>query len=495
MFPPVVDLPPELYRVDVPNYPNALISSEYGSVLETPPSGEDWRAERMAIADQEWSEGSQSQHTELLNAIGAQAWHDEDHLGQDISIAVFDLEWLGFEELEPLKNVQTHDCVKHRSCAPEIDPYSARFAFEQGGHGVACAEVIQQIAPQSQVHLVRVNSLTSLENAISWSLENNIDIISMSLSFFKESFYDGNGPVNDQMDRLLGSSTLMVTSAGNYADQHYRGTFSDGDLNGFHQFDHGTEYLPIHLEPGSYRFTLIWDQMGQCGESDINAWVQSPDGLIVGRGVHEQNIGSIPCFPGENITVRTEESGWHYIRLELVRGAGSVDFDLMARGGFLFHAMPQGSIVDPGNHPGVLTVGSHRLQNYLFQPIESFSSQGPTISGVFKPDIAAPNGLNTEIFGTRAFYGTSASTPVAAGAIALFMSGTGLNSYEAASVLKANALSNKDDRPEENGHGRLRLPPPNTSSSCSNSWALFPLLLTSSLWRRRRDKTGKQRNA
>ena len=137
MFPPVVDLPPELYRVDVPNYPNALISSEYGSVLETPPSGENWRMERMAIADQEWGEGFQNQHSELLNAIGAQAWHEREHFGQNVSIAVFDLEWLGFEELEPLKNVQTHDCVKHRSCAPEIDPYSARFAFEQGGHGVA----------------------------------------------------------------------------------------------------------------------------------------------------------------------------------------------------------------------------------------------------------------------------------------------------------------------------------------------------------------------
>ena len=86
-----------------------------------------------------------------------------------------------------LGEVRTHDCWAHRSCAPELNDLTPRYAFEEGRHGVACAQVIRAIAPDVDLHLVRVNGQTSLENAVDWAIREDIDLISMSLSFFQRS--------------------------------------------------------------------------------------------------------------------------------------------------------------------------------------------------------------------------------------------------------------------------------------------------------------------
>ena len=91
----------------------------------------------------------------------------------------------------------THDCYGHRSCDLPIDTIRPTYRHETGGHGIACAEVIHSIAPGAELHLVRVNGLTTLENAADWAVREGIDLVSMSMSFFNESFYDGTGDVNE----------------------------------------------------------------------------------------------------------------------------------------------------------------------------------------------------------------------------------------------------------------------------------------------------------
>ena len=58
---------------------------------------------------------------------------------------------------------------------------------------------------------------------------------------------------------------------------------------------------------------------------------------------------------------------------------------------------------------------------YRFNPVERFEPQGPTPSGLTKPDIVGPDGLTTTVYGPGRFYGTSASTPSVAGAVAVLM--------------------------------------------------------------------------
>ena len=71
----------------------------------------------------------------------------------------------------------------------------------------------------------------------------------------------------------------------------------------------------------------------------------------------------------------------------------------------------------PAANPDVITVGAVKLTSSpIVASIESYSSRGPA-GDLLKPDLVAPDGLNTTSF-TR-FYGTSAAAPYVAGICAL----------------------------------------------------------------------------
>ena len=124
-------------------------------------------------------------------------------------------------------------------------------------------------------------------------------------------------------------------------------------------------------------------------------------------------------------------------------------------------------------------------------PPEGFSSHGPTLSGQNKPEIAGPNGLTTSVYGPANFYGTSASTPATAAAIAVWMSADPrLSAREAAADLVASARTDRavGARADSGlGAGRLRLPPPGGEPrGCGGALGALLLLPALGLGRRRR---------
>lgn len=440
-----------------------------------------------------------SEAFEAADALGTAAWHARGWDGTGVKIAVFDVQWENLEQpphsLE-LGEVQTHDCWAHPSCDPAMDSVRPRFSYERGAHGTACAEVIRDLAPGVELHLVRVNALTTFENALSWAARNDIDIISMSLSFFNESMYDGTGAVNDAMDRLEGSDTLLVTSAGNYAQEHWREAFLDTDGDGWHEFDGGSERLEVEYGAGTGRATLIWDDFGNCGDSDLDIYAVDGDGRVLGRAgaIQDPDPEADDCFPIERLTLTAPRDRPVYLKIHRAGGSPNTTFDLLARGGDLVTPHPWGSITDPGTHPAAFTVGAVRATaDYARLGPESFSSWGPTGGGLAKPDIAGPDGLSSSVYGVTGFYGTSASTPAVAAAIALVMSrDPSLTPRQAARWLADHAMTERavDDAPDPAlGAGRARLPPPGAGTAgCGQRFALAPLgllLLPLGLRRRR----------
>lgn len=480
----------DLVRVDVPDHPDALASSRHGSTLLDPPSdGIPWR--EAPIPEPTSVPIHESIGREARSAMNVDAWHQAGILGQGVSIAVFDIQWFGRELNTALANAPSHDCFAHRSCALPINTIDPQFAFETGGHGVACAEVIRSIAPDAELHLVRVNGLTALENAVDWAVTEGIDIVSMSMSFFNESFYDGTGSIADAMDVLSAGGTLMVASAGNYARQHHRGFFTDSDLNELHEFESGSETLAVHLSEGTPKLSVTWDEYRSCGVTDIDAYLYNQDGALVGRSTREQTMDSDGCFPAETITAAVSEDGWHFLRLHKSRGPTGVEFNVLTRSGYLYRPHARGSVTDPGSHPTVFTVGAVDANGYRFNAVEEFSSQGPTPTGVRKPDIAGPDGLTTTVYGPGRFFGTSASTPSVAAAIALVMSeDPTLTPREAAEVLSANAVSDQplwSIDPTDVGAGKARLPALESSAAgCAQRLMLVPPLVLLPLARVRR---------
>ena len=480
----------DLVRVDVPDHPDAIATSRRGSTLAEPPiDGTPWRP--APVPEPTSTQPHESIGREARAAMNVEAWHAAGHRGAGVKIAVFDIQWFGRELNPTLSDAPSHDCFAHRSCALPIDTITPQFAFETGGHGLACAEVVRAIAPEAEVHLVRVNGLTALENAVEWAVAQGIDIVSMSMSFFNESFYDGTGSIADAMDVLSAGGTLMVASAGNYARQHHRGHLRDGDRNTLHEFENGSETLAVYLTEGTPRLSVIWDEYSACGTTDIDAYLYNGNGDLVGRSTRTQRADTQGCFPAETVTASVQEDGWHHLKLHHVHGPQGVEFNILTRSGHLDRPHAEGSVTDPGSHPSVFTVGAVDATGYRFNPIERFSSQGPTPTGLAKPDIVGPDGLTTTVYGPGRFYGTSASTPSVAAAVAVLMSeDPTLSPRQAAQRLSVHAIAEGPHWMADGvdvGAGKARLPSmTDAAGGCAHRMAVVPFLAWMPVVRRRR---------
>ena len=474
-------------RVDVPDYPGAVATSLRGSLLSAPPAEDiPWRYEAPAELDSyfAWEAG---------DALQFESWHAAGFDGTGVKVAVFDPQWQYAEQYpDELGEYTTHDCYAHPRCTVPMDSLRPFSSYGEGVHGRACAEVIRDIAPGVELHLVVVGSLTTLENAVDWAVREGIDLISMSLSFYNESFYDGTGPVSELMGVLAEGDVLMVTSAGNSAYEHWMEEFKDTDLDSYHEFPSGSEYLPIYLDGGgSSRIYVSWDRYGYCGDTDLDVYVYDAQGVLVGRSEDRQDASKKACDPEESVSAYAAEAGWYYLQVRRAAGDPAVRFSVWARSGWINDYMAAGSVTDPATSPLAFAVGAVRADGYLQNGPEIFSSQGPTHGGDLKPDIAGPDGLTTAAYGTTAFYGTSASTPAVTGALALIMSRyPEMSPYEAAETLQAWALDPSPVWAEPDttaGAGYARLPPLEPSEGgCGDRPLLLPVFFGLPLWGIRR---------
>jgi hypothetical protein len=425
-------------RVDVPDWPGALSSSALGSVLlAPPPPGTPWRLEEAPFVDA-------FEATEGIEALALAPWHAAGAGGAGVKVAVFDVQWFNTDvALAELGEVITHDCETQRSCESPMDTLRPRFSWEEGSHGVACAEVIHDLAPEAELHLVRVNGLTTLENAVEWAIREEIDVVSMSMSFFNNSFHDGSGPLNDAAARLGNNGVLLVASAGNYAQEHWVGDWVDADHDGFMEFGGGSSYLPVYLGSGGGSAYVSWDEFTRCGRNDLDVIAVNRDGEIIGRAESEQSAEGDSCSPVERISMHADHEDWAWLRVYRKAGGGGVRVGVLSRGSRIYGATG-GSLADPASNVGVFTVGAVRADGYAHNGPEFFSSLGPTRGGLAKPDIAGPDGLSTWTYGPTGFYGTSAATPAVAAAIAVALGEDGdADARTVADRLAADALGDR----------------------------------------------------
>jgi subtilisin family serine protease len=108
------------------------------------------------------------------------------------------------------------------------------------GHGTACAGIIRGLAPDCEVHSVRVlgagntGSGPVLLGGLRWAVEQGFDVVNMSLSTTKKQFA---AILHELADNAYFRRTILVASAHNMAVESYPWRFAAVISVGSHEAD------------------------------------------------------------------------------------------------------------------------------------------------------------------------------------------------------------------------------------------------------------------
>jgi len=108
------------------------------------------------------------------------------------------------------------------------------------GHGTACAGIVRSLAPDAELHSVRVlgagytGSGPVLLGGLRWAVEQGFDVVNMSLSTTKKQFAS---VLHELADTAYFRKTVLVASAHNMPVQSYPWRFSSVVSVGSHELE------------------------------------------------------------------------------------------------------------------------------------------------------------------------------------------------------------------------------------------------------------------
>ena len=304
--------------------------------------------------------------------------------------------------------------------------------------GRAMLQIIHDIAPKATLafHTGFVSAGNFAEGLV--ALDSiGCDIIVDDVTYITEPFFD-DGVVSKAVDKVVANGTTYISAAGNFGTASYEGVFAPtaapaGYVGTAHNFGGGDIYQNINFKAGTYTIVLQWqDSIYSLGQlpgvvNDLDIYLIDNAGNRL-FGFNRNNIWGDPLeiLPfvvsgntNANIMI-TRKWGSQNVKFKYVIFRGDATINEYANGG--------STIVGHPNAEGAIAVGAVLYTNTpafgVSQPsAASFSSRGGTeVKGAVrqKPDIMAPNGVNTTVYlgGQNIdgdlfpnFFGTSAAAP------------------------------------------------------------------------------------
>ena len=178
--------------------------------------------------------------------------HTPAYTGSGVKVAIIDL---GFQNYTNYLGTGLPSSVTAKSFTPNSD-------ITGGGevHGTACAEIVYEMAPGAQLYLINFSTVAELSAAVTYCIQQGVQVITHSIAWTNQSFYDGTGDVAAIVDTAVAHGIFWCNAAGNEALGHWDGTFSSPDGSGYEDFDGVTDQsIDIDLTANSAcELDLTW---------------------------------------------------------------------------------------------------------------------------------------------------------------------------------------------------------------------------------------------
>jgi subtilisin family serine protease len=357
--------------------------------------------------------------SEGVALIGAATWQAAGITGKGVKVGVIDSNFNNYKQF--LGNAKV--TVKSFRSDGLVE--------EPGGeiHGTACAEIVHEMAPDAEIVLAPFETTAEFAAALRWLTANGVTVVTASMGFGGTMPADGTSALDQEIDKAKAAGVLFFNSAGNSGSGkigsdslsgHIGGTFADGDKDGFADFS-GTKNkngvgISV-LRSGSVSIRLAWDDWKQ-PHVNYDLFLYDSKGQEVARGDNDQSKGT--GQPVEIIGGKAP-AGQYLLKVKKVKASDpDLPFDIFFDGAQAEITNAEGSLTPPGDAKGAVAVAAISARTGQLEP---YSSHGPTRDGRKKPEIGAPDDVTSAAYastGESSFPGTSAASPHAAGAAALY---------------------------------------------------------------------------
>ena len=351
------------------------------------------------------------------------------------------------------------------------------FALDE--HGSLVTQLVYDIAPGADYYLARIVLASQFEQAITWFIDQGVDVISTSLGKRWEGPGDGTSPYTDawifQVARAVDAGIFVAVASGNSDTSSWFGTFRDSDSDDIMEWNESEdECNMVRFEPFTfYNIRVRWEDTWNGASDDLDISLRR--GLSRGTTDYmSENVqaGAARQDPIENISLEPDEEVSYCLVIEQQSGATpdwvQVIIESEATEPQMEHWTRGYSLGSPAEttSPGAVTVGAAPVDNTT--TIQDTGGRGPLpASDVVKPDVVGVDkvplrGLLSEMTpgGTYIREGTSLATPHVAGLAALVKQrNPDFTPAQIATYLKDNALPRGEPDPNNTwGHGLAFLP-------------------------------------